>query len=349
MKISNEYSPEFVDKLTDDKKRKKIQFLCLYTMLVFVSAYMTILNFMTHKGVLTWATFIFAVLCGVNILLTLYVPKGMEVAGYIFMVELISLFTYFIISGNPDGFSAIWICMLPFCGMLLYGRKRTIGLCSVMFIIMIFFFRVPYGQKLLMYEYTETFRVRFPVLFIAFFLVSYFLETIRKVTNYELNRIRKKYEHLSLHDALTGVYNRHGLREIELKQKRGKEQTAVILDIDFFKKVNDTYGHDSGDVVLAQIAKTMENALNTPVCRWGGEEFVAWFPEGLKDRERVEALRKDIEKMNIKTDDGLIRVTVSMGAVTDNGDVVLEKLINRADDCLYRAKHTGRNKVVWES
>ena len=93
----------------------------------------------------------------------------------------------------------------------------------------------------------------------------------------------------------------------------------------------------------------MENALNTPVCRWGGEEFVAWFPEGLKDRERVEALRKDIEKMDIKTDDGLIRVTVSMGAVTDNGDVVLEKLINRADDCLYRAKQTGRNKVVWES
>ena len=62
-----------------------------------------------------------------------------------------------------------------------------------------------------------------------------------------------------------------------------------------------------------------------------------------------ERLNTNIEKMDIKTDDGLIRVTVSMGAVTDNGDVVLEKLINRADDCLYRAKQTGRNKVVWES
>ena len=349
MKISNEYSPDFVDKLTDDKKRKKIQFICLYSLLAFVAIYMTILNLMTHKGFLTWATFIFAILCIINLLVTIYIPKGMEAAGYVFMVELISLFTYFIISGNPEGFSAIWICMLPSCGMLLYGRKRTIFLSAVMFVIMIFFFRIPYGQKFLMYEYTETFRVRFPILFIAFFLVSYFLETIRKVTNYELTRIRTKYEHLSLHDALTGVYNRHGLREMESKQKRGDQQTAVILDIDFFKKVNDTYGHDAGDVVLAQVAKKMEKALDTSVCRWGGEEFVAWFPDGLKDRKIIEELRNDIEKMDINTDAGLIRVTVSMGAVTDNGDVVLEKLINRADECLYKAKHSGRNKVVWES
>ena len=348
MKISKEYNPDFVDKLTDDKKRKKIQFICVYSLLAFVSFYMTILNLMTNKGFLTIATFVFFIACMINLGLTLYVPNGMSIAGYVFMVELISLFTYFIISGNPEGFSAIWICMLPFCGMLLYGRRRTIGLCAVMFCIMIFFFRIPYGQQFLRYNYTESFKMRFPVLFITFFLVSYFLETIRKVTNFELNRIRNKYEYLSLHDALTGVLNRHGLRELEMKQKCGDEQTVVMLDIDFFKKVNDTYGHDAGDIVLSEVAKKMESSLNTTICRWGGEEFLAWYPEGLQDRDSLEKLRKEIEGSDITTPDGIIKVTVSMGAATDKGDLLLEKVINRADDCLYDAKRTGRNKVVWE-
>lgn len=348
MKISKEYDADFIDKLTDDNKRKKIQFLCLYTLLAFISFYMTILNFITHKGLLTWATFIFALICILNTVLTLYVPKGMTVAGYMFMAELIALFTFFIVSGNPEGFSAIWICMLPSCGMLLYGRRRTTVLCLVMLIIMLFFFRVPYGQQFLQYNYTSSFKMRFPVLFVTFFMLSYFLETIRKVTNYELNRIRKKYEHLSLHDELTGVLNRHGLKELEEKQKRGNYQTVVMMDIDFFKKVNDTYGHDTGDIVLAEVAGRMERDLETSVCRWGGEEFVAWFPEGLDDINKPEKLRNDIEEMDIATNHGDIRVTVSMGAVTAAGDDLLEKVINRADDCLYKAKQTGRNKVVWE-
>ena len=93
----------------------------------------------------------------------------------------------------------------------------------------------------------------------------------------------------------------------------------------------------------------MERDLETSVCRWGGEEFVAWFPEGLDDINKPEKHRNDIEEMDIATDHGDIRVTVSMGAVTAAGDDLLEKVINRADDCLYDAKRTGRNKVVWGS
>ena len=72
------------------------------------------------------------------------------------------------------------------------------------------------------------------------------------------------------------------------------------------------------------------------------------MPEGLQDRDSLEKLRKEIEGSDITTPDGIIKVTVSMGAATDKGDLLLEKVINRADDCLYDAKRTGRNKVVWE-
>ena len=94
MKISKEYNPDFVDKLTDDKKRKKIQFICVYSLLAFVSFYMTILNLMTNKGFLTIATFVFFIACMINLGLTLYVPNGMSVAGYVFMVELIDELHY---------------------------------------------------------------------------------------------------------------------------------------------------------------------------------------------------------------------------------------------------------------
>lgn len=119
-----------------------------------------------------------------------------------------------------------------------------------------------------------------------------------------------------------------------------------MIDIDHFKNVNDNYGHDIGDLVLIKIAeKAEQSAVSAKACRWGGEEFVLWFPTGGGDPE---AIRLAIEQMKISFPkcDKTVSVTASIGAAKGDGDLL--GLISRADKALYKAKKNGRNRVEWE-
>ncbi len=159
-------------------------------------------------------------------------------------------------------------------------------------------------------------------------------------------------------DALTGFYNRGQLEE-RIKQeiassKRQKTPLCVIMtDIDYFKKVNDTYGHTAGDLVLKTVSRVMRSQLREydTAGRYGGEEFVILLPfTKLKEAEMVaERLRKNVEKTQIdiseiNPDYNKISVTISMGIYELQGDG--EDLINNVDKALYEAKNNGRNKVV---
>lgn len=335
--------------LTDDEKRKELQYVGIFILLGLVSAFMTVLNVITHKGILTISTAVFAVLCFVNYLL---VKKGREtgrtIASILFSIEIVLLFLFFLISGNPDGFSALWIMMLPACGMLLFGRKRASILCAIMFAILVFFFWIPAGRSLLQYEYNQTFVMRFPILYLAFFLLSTLLETIRSVTQDELNKMREKYRYYAEHDYLTKLLNRQGLEEWYSAFTNLGDQAVMMIDIDHFKQVNDSYGHDIGDLVLASVAQRIEKEANTKVCRWGGEEFVVWFPEekNMCDPERV---RAQIEKMeiNIPNSEKCIHVTVSIGVMRGEGE--LSALVKAADEAMLLAKNKGRNRTEYHS
>ena len=264
--------------------------------------------------------------------------------------KLVNWCTFFIISGNPEGFSAIWICMLPTCGMLLFGRKNTTILCAIMLVIMVFFFQTPQGVSLLWYDYTASFRMRFPILFSAFYLLSLLLESIREITQRELDKMRLKYEYLYSHDFLTSMLNRHGLMEWEKREKVSSRQAVLMFDIDFFKKVNDSYGHDIGDIVLAGVSAEVAKHVPTSICRWGGEEFVVWFPHGNLRDEEAERIRAAVEELEIfiPHTEKRVPVTISIGVARAAGEVPLSELIKRADACLYEAKAQGRNRVVFE-
>ena len=241
--------------------------------------------------------------------------------------------------------------MLPSCGMLLFGWKVTTELCALMLVIMLFFLRTPFGLSLLRYDYTASFRMRFPVLFIAYYLLASLLEAIRALTQRELDKMRLQYEHLYSHDFLTSMLNRHGLMEWRDQEKTGTQQAVFMFDIDFFKKVNDSYGHDVGDMVLTGVSAEAARHVKTPLCRWGGEEFVAWFPKGDMKDSLPEEIRASVErlKMTIPHTEKIVRVTISIGVARAGGDVPLEELIRRADVCLYQAKTGGRNRVVFEA
>ena len=161
----------------------------------------------------------------------------------------------------------------------------------------------------------------------------------------------KKYEQLAETDALTGLYNRYKFSELFLSEyklmiQKNSNMSLLMLDIDFFKKINDTYGHDVGDRVLKEISNTMLQTLrNTDtVGRWGGEEFVILLPTA--DLESAIQVANNIRvAIATKKRDGFEKVTVSLGVTEVQKGDTLEKALKRADNALYEAKRAGRNCV----
>jgi diguanylate cyclase (GGDEF)-like protein len=163
---------------------------------------------------------------------------------------------------------------------------------------------------------------------------------------------------LASYDPLTGAYNRQeGLKAIRALLKKAefehKNVCLLLLDIDLFKKINDTYGHDVGDIVLREVVSIIRNSVRNKdiVVRWGGEEFLivvdSVLPE--KAREIAERIRKNVENTPIVINEKLkINITVSIGvACTEReGTYFFDELFNIADKRLYRAKSAGRNTVI---
>jgi diguanylate cyclase (GGDEF)-like protein/PAS domain S-box-containing protein len=169
---------------------------------------------------------------------------------------------------------------------------------------------------------------------------------------------RKVFEaelrNLAVTDTLTGVWNRrHGteLLAADLSARRpGQALSLLMLDIDHFKTINDTFGHQAGDHVLIEIASRLRRSLrgNDMVARWGGEEFVVL----LRDCVRSDALRlaEDIRAAIAEVPFGALgSLTVSVGAAEVRADEDLTSWLGRADQALYRAKRAGRNEVVADS
>ncbi len=178
--------------------------------------------------------------------------------------------------------------------------------------------------------------------------------TISRANNYS-----KILQYATL-DALTSLNNRRQF-EIRLKQevaaaKRQKNPLCgMMIDIDFFKKVNDTYGHAAGDEVLKRTAEKVKELLRESdiPARYGGEEFAVLLPfTGLEEAKVVgERLRKAVEQNPVtigeeEVDKKDINVTISMGIAEFNPDETGEELFERADKALYRAKESGRNRVI---
>lgn len=177
-------------------------------------------------------------------------------------------------------------------------------------------------------------------------------EEVKKRTE-ELAAANKRLEEISRRDALTGLFNRMATNErlqIEfVRMKRTGEPYAVLmLDIDFFKRINDTFGHPVGDDVLCSVAKTLSKGIreNDFIARYGGEEFIIILPGTTFNQALIvaEKLRRSI---NEELNETVGRITVSIGFAIANSDQADEQeSVTAADKALYRAKEDGRNRVV---
>jgi diguanylate cyclase (GGDEF)-like protein len=174
----------------------------------------------------------------------------------------------------------------------------------------------------------------------------------------DLAASNERLQRLALTDALTELPNRRFAME-RLEQewalsKRGdRTLSCMMVDIDYFKPINDKFGHPAGDEALKLVASTLRQSARTQdvVCRYGGEEFVVICPDTGIDAayQCAERLRLNVAALKFKNQEAGIRLTISIGvAEKKEGVASIEKLLNRADECLYAAKQGGRNRTVAE-
>ena len=169
----------------------------------------------------------------------------------------------------------------------------------------------------------------------------------------ELMSTMKKYESLALKDPLTGLFNRDGIETeidnaIDLFKKGGSDVSLIMIDLDYFKKVNDTYGHAAGDCALKSLAEILRNSIegkSASVGRWGGEEFMVIVRNMSKQEalEFAEYLRKRVEE----ADFGEVgKLTCSIGISRLRHEDDFETIFERVDKAMYASKDSGRNRVT---
>ena len=170
----------------------------------------------------------------------------------------------------------------------------------------------------------------------------------------KLRDTNAQLKYVATHDPLTDLINRRSMGEYMSKaeEKYEKEQTPfsfIIADIDNFKKVNDVYGHESGDIVLQGVSRIIKDTVpeGTNVCRWGGEEILILVYDNLENTIKVaEEIRANIEKTPFVGSNTSINVTVTMGVEEYDSKLPINKIISLADDKLYKGKTSTKNCVV---
>ncbi len=174
-------------------------------------------------------------------------------------------------------------------------------------------------------------------------------------TNKKLSQAMEQLRVASVTDTLTGIYNRrHVMLRMEDEatqiKRYGGSFSIILADIDFFKCVNDTYGHDCGDHVLKETARILKEKARVQdvLARWGGEEFLIFLPKTNLEGAMILAdrMRKAIEQEKIRFGKATLQITITMGVAEYDREEPLDRVIKRSDVALYEGKEAGRNRVV---
>ncbi len=182
------------------------------------------------------------------------------------------------------------------------------------------------------------------------------MEAELAITKAELEKYSKKLQMQATTDTLTGLANRRKITELlkeeikKLEEDYNNNFNIIMLDIDFFKKVNDNYGHPMGDEVIKKVSNHMQDKVGSEgvVGRFGGEEFLTiLYNNNIQEAALLaNQIRSDIESKKIEFEGKKISVTVSMGIACSAETGVYQELLNKADERLYKAKENGRNQVI---
>lgn len=286
-----------------------------------------------------------------------------NIANFVFLLML----TFFSFHETETISRILWCYIYPISSMFLFGKRIGVFWSILMVIAVLVAVAVTEDT---IGAYSADFIWRFVVTYLSVMCIAFWLEHYKNrfqqealMANQKLKKeieerkvLEGKLTKMAHTDPLTNLSNRryfwqNGIKELERAKRYDIPISLAVLDIDHFKSINDKYGHPAGDEVLRTLSRHCTYILRSTdlLARIGGEEF-AFLLLHVSEEEAViklEKLRKDIEKLSVKSPLGDIKVTVSIGVASLAKEIVsLDMLYKNADDTLYRAKENGRNQVV---
>ncbi len=291
-----------------------------------------------------------AILLCINLFLLMDVKK-VKLGTYLFVFNICSYTVYstYLLGYNKNAIMLYPIILLvvhtilPRWGKLRIYSTITIFLAFILTLHLRFSTVAKYNDTL---GYVEIINLAFALGGAS--IIIYARQVAEKIVNNYTKQLDKITREANV-DFLTGLYNRRFMRDRVLVEDIG-EAYLIMSDIDFFKKVNDTYGHNCGDYVLKEIANILINNFRAidVICRWGGEEFLVFMrnTKGVDIEKKLESIRESIETNTFEYEGQSFNVTMSFGYTLIKSESDVNKYIEYADTALYSAKHTGRNKVV---
>ncbi|MFV8569799.1 GGDEF domain-containing protein [Marinobacter sp. SBS5] len=263
------------------------------------------------------------------------------------------LLSYLIATGGESSTGPLWFYALPPMLFFLTSLKTgtAVLLCCYLAAMVVFQFPDLPGITA---EYNNDFKIRFFATLTFESIFCFVLEAARQSARNKLVSFAQAHEHAARTDELTGLANRREILnrlnvEFSRFQRAGHLFSIVLIDLDLFKRVNDTYGHDTGDKVLQRFAEvTLGVTRQTDVAaRWGGEEFMLLLPDTtlLQALALAERLRAEIASTAFIHNGASVPVTLSAGVCSISGAASINELLKQADVQLYMAKESGRNRI----
>ena len=308
------------------------------------------INFFLESSQLVWFTFPIALIiaaCLVYIRLSGQTSHVLHVYGTL-MVLMSAVLIY---TGGVRGNGHLWLfCFPPFCYFLMglrYGSMYFLALLGAA--ALVFFLPNIHSTA---YPYGNAFAIRFLMAMAGVAAMSAWYEIVRQRMQIALVDCCQRSEERARHDEHTGLLNRRGGMILinhygHVASRHSEACTVMMIDIDYFKGINDTYGHAVGDEVLKEMSQLLRSVIRSEdVCmRWGGEEFLVLLPRtDLAGGRRVAInLLEKLRSAPLATSAGPINISCSIGVAELDSDEDLKQTIERADELLYAAKRDGRD------
>jgi diguanylate cyclase (GGDEF)-like protein len=345
--------PSSIDLIGLEQRRIKLALISFGLLAIGILVAISVINYFSEFGKLVWFTMGTAVAiagCLIGMRLSGQTRLTLHLYGFIMLLMTFCL----LYTGGVRGNGHMWIFIFPpvcfFIMGVFYGSLYFAGILGLSVVILFSPLFVDVA-----FPYDVDFGVRFMMALSGVAGMSYWHEIIRQRTHLALVQSVQRSHEQAHHDELTGLLNRRaGMIMIKhynhVCRRNAEPFSAMMIDIDYFKKINDAYGHGVGDEVLSGIARELsEIARAQDVCiRWGGEEFLLLLPRTSLDNARTVAY-KILERLRQRlhnTSAGSITVTCSIGLAERKPDELLEQSIDRADAQLYVAKREGRNRYI---
>lgn len=280
---------------------------------------------------------------------------GRHIEPSIFLATLMVCFAFWLVSsGGVEGHGYLWLFTLP--PFILFTLGIQLGSWFLALLLggtLLILFHPD--DSLVDIAYPTSFRLRFALALVCSCAFAWLAEYARRHSAKKLIEITRQLSTMAQTDALTGLANRRALMdrltyEQQRSRRSGTPLAIVLCDVDFFKAINDCYGHQCGDYVLREVATTLRANVREQdtVCRWGGEEFMLLLPDTTEQGAAfvAEKLRAIFEANAISYHGIPVTLTLSFGVHQCETDAGLDYHIRKADQKLYMAKDQGRNRVV---